>query len=228
MYEDPEFPATAESLGPARDADAVTEDDVIWLRPHEIVEPLENYPQATLFGDENTEYPGDVNQGKLGDCYLVGAMASVAVHPDDIIERLFVEDDFNETGKVSTNFYKDGEWETVTVDTRLPCDKETRRPIFAKNRDPNELWSALLEKAYAKLHGNYAALNGGSVSEALVRVVVVVACTHVKIEIAMDGWMDGWVLLICHHFATAILFIRIGDIHEVSRNVKSPPPHRIL
>ncbi len=56
----------------------------------------------------------------------------------------------------------------MTIDTRLPCDPETRLPVFARNRSANELWAALLEKAYAKLHGNYASLNGGSVAEALV------------------------------------------------------------
>ena len=63
--------------------------------------------------------------------------------------------------------YKFGEWVEVSVDTLLPCNEEAR-PIFAHAKDPNELWVALLEKAYAKLHGSYEALDGGSVTAALV------------------------------------------------------------
>lgn len=62
-------------------------------------------------------------------------------------------------------FCKGGVWQTVTVDDYFPC-YANGGPIFSKAHG-NELWVLLLEKAYAKLHGNYYTLRGGYASEGM-------------------------------------------------------------
>ncbi len=53
------------------------------------------------------------------------------------------------------------------MDDWIPCEGRGK-PAFATSRKGNELWVSILEKAYAKLHGSYEALEGGVVQDALV------------------------------------------------------------
>ena len=61
---------------------------------------------------------------------------------------------------------KNGEWITVTVDDFFPCYPRGG-PMFSRAQG-NELWVLLLEKAYAKLHGNFYTLRGGFANEGMI------------------------------------------------------------
>ena len=56
-------------------------------------------------------------------------------------------------------FFINGNATPVIVDDYLPCKADGRR-AFANSWD-DEIWVSILEKAWAKLHGSYARIEGG-------------------------------------------------------------------
>lgn len=54
------------------------------------------------------------------------------------------------------------------VDTRIPYNPQTKTPLYGRCDQLDEFWVPLMEKAYAKLHGTYEKLHGGSISESMV------------------------------------------------------------
>ncbi|KAI3461898.1 hypothetical protein Pfo_018561 [Paulownia fortunei] len=134
-----------------------------WMRPIEIVKEKHLDSSPCLFS--GTANPSDVCQGRLGDCWFLSAVAVLT--EVSRISEVIITPDYNEEGIYTVRFCIQGEWVPVVVDDWIPCESPGK-PAFATSRKGNELWVSLLEKAYAKLHGSYEALEGGLVQDALV------------------------------------------------------------
>lgn len=72
-------------------------------------------PTCRLLGS-----PGDIKQGDIGTCWLLGAMGSVAGTDGKKLAKLFVRYDFD-VGVFGVRFFLDGEWTYVLVDDFLPA-----------------------------------------------------------------------------------------------------------
>ncbi|KAJ1456714.1 hypothetical protein M885DRAFT_421726, partial [Pelagophyceae sp. CCMP2097] len=108
--------------------------------------------------------PRDVDQGEVGDCWLLSSLAVLAHYPE-LVRRLLVTNAVSGAGAYAVRLCYAGEWRLLLLDDSLPV-RGDGAAAFARPRG-GVLWVALLEKAVAKLFGSYAALESGTAAEAL-------------------------------------------------------------
>jgi hypothetical protein len=66
---------------------------------------------------DNNSY-GDIKQGVLGDCWFLGSLLVLGTNPD-LLNNLIVHDGIK-YGFAVFQFFKNGRWQYVIVDTRIP------------------------------------------------------------------------------------------------------------
>lgn len=134
---------------------------------------------GSLFGANGPSYL-DVQQGSVGDCWLLASFAAVAARAPSIIRSMFTFTGTAVENSVTVGVYTVRLYDTrgtahsITVDTMLPGGGS-----YYEHANRGVLWVGLAEKAYAQANAqgwvvtqyprvnSYNALNGGLPSWAL-------------------------------------------------------------
>ena len=160
LFEDDKFPANDSSIYRFKNFYG---QQINWKRPHEL------FSDPKFVVDDIV--PTDLDQGQIGNCWLIAAAASVLNVPE-YFKRNIPENQTFDKGKYAGifhfRFWFYGQWIDVVVDDKLPVNKNNQL-IFCKNLvDKNEMFGPLLEKAYAKISICYEFLIGGFAKNALI------------------------------------------------------------
>lgn len=127
--------------------------------------------------------------------YFRAALAAIAgqgvdgAASEDVLTRDLLVEDGADVGLFGIKWWVGGSWRTLLLDDRLPCVRspsqeaaggisEYWEPLFlgrAAGRQL-ELWPLLFEKAWAKMHGSWAAIGGGWAGDTL-NYLTAGACT---------------------------------------------------
>lgn len=101
--------------------------------------------------------------------------ASAMAEKPKRLEKVFLNQKADVYGMYAVNLYTLGVPHTIVVDDFLPLSRVKDKDgnptneystIFGHVAEDGSLWGAILEKAFAKLHGNYARLVAGDPREA--------------------------------------------------------------
>ena len=153
----------------------------------------EEMPEECYFINDGAT-DDDIQQGGLGDCWFLSALASLAVDLPDkydsttrraaaqrVIQKEHNNTAIKEGGEFLFKFFRMGEWHDVAIDRVLPTSRR------ARPSKSNEWWVPLTEKAYAKLNGSYNNIDGGLTAWALTELTGGVAA---KMELTWEKVND--------------------------------------
>ena len=118
-----------------------------------------------LWGNEGI-IPGDLNQGFIGNCWVIAAIGGIAEHKDRV-EKMFVGgNELSDVGIYAIQMYLLGVPYTQIIDDYVPVTPEGET-IFAGVGKDDSVWGMLVEKAFAKRYGNYQRTERGWMAAAV-------------------------------------------------------------
>jgi hypothetical protein len=124
---------------------------------------------ASLFGYIIRD--SDVKEGGINDAYFLSGISAIAEYPQRI-NNTFLTKSYDKSGVIAIKAYVRGIETIITIDDYLPFytnkhNSDNITLVYARPSDQESLWPVFLEKAWAKVMGNYNSIVGGQSGEAL-------------------------------------------------------------
>lgn len=123
------------------------------------------YPDTKLFNDKISFL--EPIQHTFGNCYLIAGMTAMYNHPE-LIKEAFLIKEKNKAGIYAVRLFFRSRPVTIVIDDAILMIDDEGAGInhrFAKvNPLFKTVWPIVLEKAFAKLKGNYLNMHGGYMS----------------------------------------------------------------
>ena len=171
-YEDNDFPCDQsifcdEYENPNGDFDIEFERPDI---PEDNIEFFAIEPHNT--NEYNIEHEFKLRRGILNDKFFVGALLMLFQKSEEFFTNLVLDyehvNDNLKAGFCGFQFFINGEWKEVTVDTKFPCHQKGEYSLTHSLNLKGPFWVSLFEKAYAKLFNSYRVLNNTLLKDFLV------------------------------------------------------------
>lgn len=173
-FVDDQFPPIARSIG---SIPTLNNHRLQWLRISQI-NPLHRSDLHLQWFVYSSPKPSDIQQGAIGDCWLMVALALITERPQ-MLEHIVLTKTINNQGVYLIRICHNGLWQTVIVDDCFPCT-EYYQLAFSQAHQ-RQLYVPLIEKACAKLFGSYADLIGGQTEEGL-QLLTGAPCEHIDLH----------------------------------------------
>ncbi|XP_069110491.1 calpain-2 catalytic subunit-like isoform X2 [Argopecten irradians] len=156
LYEDRDFPLDVAL--PSRP------DGIEWKRPTEI------RSNPVLFSDGTRRY--DIGQGSIGTCWFLSMVSVIADRPK-LIRQVIPRNAYpvgtpDYKGMFHCRFWRYGIWDDIYIDDFLPIVYGDKVYSAHSATNENEMWVALLEKAFARSYGSYEAVTGGLTADSFI------------------------------------------------------------
>ena len=180
---DEEFPHDIYSMVDQQFVQEITERFSIlkWERPTQFLDPDIN--KVNIFDAIDLN---EVSESSLDGCDLYSALAAMTEFPQRLL-KVFTTKEVNKHGAYSVTFLISGISVEILLDDYFPCI-ENSQLLYSKPKS-NELWFLLLEKAFAKLYGNYSEVQHVYISEAMEMITGMPSSQHPLKDAEVD---DLW------------------------------------